>query len=94
MGPAYAFEWDPAKARSNLLKHGVAFDEACSAFGDPLGVLVHDTEHSAVEPRYLFLAMSNRSRLLVIAFAGRPPRTRLISARQANRQERRTYEEG
>ena len=91
---AYIFEWDPAKARANARKHGITFDEACTAFGDVLGVLLHDPDHSDLEPRYLLLAASNRGRLLVIAFAERPPRTRLISARQATRRERRMYEKG
>ena len=91
---AFVFEWDSAKARSNLRKHGVSFAEACTAFRDPLGVLIHDPDHSELEARFLLLATSNRGRLLVIAFAERPPRTRLISARQATRNERMTYEEG
>lgn len=52
-----------------------------------------DPDHSRDEERYLLLGMSNRRRLLVVAFAERPPRTRLISARRTIRQERRLYEE-
>jgi uncharacterized DUF497 family protein len=90
----YTFEWDPTKARINVRKHGITFDEACTAFGDPLGILVHDPDHSDREPRYLLLATSNRGRLLVVAFAERLLRTRLISARQAQRIERKIYEKG
>jgi len=89
----YEFEWDAEKAESNARKHGVTFDEASTAFGDPLSLLMHDPDHSAEEQRYLLLGMSNRRRLLVVAFAERPPRTRLISARRASRPERRCYEE-
>ena len=89
----YIFEWDPGKAEANVRKHGVTFDEAATVFGDPLNLLMSDPDHSLDEERYLLLGMSNRRRLLVVAFAQRPPRTRLISARRATRLERRRYEE-
>lgn len=89
----YIFEWDQKKAESNARKHGVTFDEASSVFGDPLGLLMPDPDHSLNEARYLVLGMSNHQRLLVVAFAERPPRTRLISARRTTRAERRRYEE-
>ena len=71
---------------------GVTFDEASTVFGDPLGLLMADPDHSEGEERYLLLGMSSNQRLLVVASAERPPRTRLSSARQATRQERRRYE--
>ena len=89
----YIFEWDPGKAKSNLKKHGVGFDEASTVFGDPLALLMPDPDHSIDEMRYVLLGMSNRQRLLVVAFAERPPKTRLISSRRATRQERKKYEE-
>lgn len=89
----YVFEWDSQKARRNVRKHGVTFDEASTVFGDPVAILMPDPDHSEAEQRYVLLGMSNRRRLLVVAFAERPPRTRLISARRATRQERRRYEE-
>ena len=89
----YIFEWDSKKAESNAQKHGVAFNEASTVFGDPLGLLMPDPDHSLSEERYLVLGMSSQQRLLVVAFAERPPRTRLISARRATRRERRRYEE-
>lgn len=63
------------------------------AKADPLAMLQSDPAHSVDEERYIVLGMSNRRRLLVVAFAERPPRTRLISARRATRKERRQYEE-
>jgi len=90
---SYIFEWDSEKARSNARKHGVTFDEAATVFGDPLSLLMPDPDHSIAEDRYVVLGLSNRQRLLVVAFAERPPRTRLISARRASPQERRRYEE-
>lgn len=89
----YIFEWDPVKAAANAKKHGVTFDEASTVFGDPLNLLMSDPDHSLDEERYLVLGMSNRRGLLVLAFAERPPWTRIISARRATRQERRQYEE-
>ena len=89
----YIFEWDPKKAEYNARKHGVPFDEASTVFGDPLALLMPDPDHSLGEKRYIVLGMSNQQRLLVVAFAERPPRTRLISARRAARRERRRYEE-
>ena len=89
----YIFEWDAKKAESNAQKHGIAFEEASTVFGDPLALLMPDPDHSIAEQRYVLLGSSNQQRLLVVAFAERPPRTRLISARQATRRERRRYEE-
>jgi hypothetical protein len=89
----YVFEWDPRKVELNVRKHGVTFDEASTVFGDPLAMLMPDPDHSIGEERYLLLGMSNRRTLVVVAFAERPPRTRLISARRATRQEQRRYEQ-
>ena len=89
----YTFEWDPEKADSNIQKHGVSFDEASTVFGDPLSLLMPDPDHSADEQRYVVLGVSAQQKLLVVAFAERPPNTRLISARRATRAERKRYEE-
>ena len=88
----YLFEWDAAKAETNRRKHDVTFDEATTVFSDPLSMLRTDPDHSLDEQRFIMLGMSNQRRLLVVAFAERPPRTRLISARRATRKERRQYE--
>ena len=90
----YEFEWDTAKAASNLKDHKVSFDEASTVFGDSLAMLMADPDHSQQEERYLLLGASLQGRLLVVSFAERPPKTRLISAREATRRERRQYEEG
>ena len=88
----YEFEWDPAKDRINRRKHGVAFDEATTVFADPLSLNMPDPDHSATEERFLVLGRSVRGRLLIVAYAERGPRTRLISARTASPAERRRYE--
>ena len=86
---SYKFDWDPAKAASNLRDHKVAFEEATTVFGGPLAMLIADPDHSEEEERYLVLGMSLRRRLLVVSFVERPPKTRLISVREATRHERR-----
>jgi uncharacterized DUF497 family protein len=89
----YIFEWDSRKAGSNLKKHGISFDEATTTFGDPLSLLMDDPRHSTDEQRFLVIGHSVQQRLLVVAFAERPPRTRIISARLATRHERSQYEQ-
>jgi uncharacterized DUF497 family protein len=86
------FEWDRRKAELNRWRHGVCFEEAATVFRDPLAVFQPDPDHSRWEWRYLVVGMSDRQRLLVVAFAERDFRTRLISARRATRSERSCYE--
>lgn len=90
----YTFEWDAEKARQNVDKHGISFEEAVTAFGDPLSVTISDPDHSDSEDRRLLMGMSRRSRLVVVAFAERGDRLRIITARLASRREKRKYEEG
>ena len=89
----YRFEWSAEKAAANFGKHGVSFDEAVTAFGDPLSVLLPDPDHSTGEERFLVMGTSTGGRLLVVSFVERPSRTRLISARLATKRERQHYEE-
>ena len=89
---AYSFDWDPEKAASNLKDHGVSFEEATTIFGDLLAMNMPDPDHSEGEQRFLVLGMSSSSRLLVVSYAERPPRTRIISARLVTPKERRQYE--
>jgi len=87
------FEWDPQKAAKNLRKHKVAFTEAATVFSDPLSATVPDPDQTAEEDRYIIVGMSNRFRLLMVAFAERGDRIRIISARELTRAERKAYEE-
>ncbi len=86
------FEWDTAKAQSNIEKHGISFVEAMTVFGDPLEVTIPDPDHSVSEARFLSLGCSERGRLLVVAYTEREDRVRLITARQASPEERKRYE--
>jgi uncharacterized protein len=91
---ALTFEWDQDKAQANLRKHRVSFDEATSAFDDPLAQMLPDDDHSIEELREILIGHSIRDRLLVISFTERGHnRVRLISARIATRHERKAYEE-
>ncbi len=88
------FAWDPRKAASNTRKHGVSFQEAATAFADPLSLTVPDPDHSEAEARFLLVGLSNRRRLVVVTHVERDDDlVRLISARLATRRERRQYEE-
>ena len=90
----FKFEWDQQKARSNLLKHGVSFDEAVSVFGDSVALTFSDIEHSEVEDRSRTYGMSNKSRLLVVVHTERSNGVRIISARKATRYEKSIYQNG
>ncbi len=87
------FEWDMAKARRNLTKHGVPFDEALTVFYDPLSATFADPDHSEEEQRYVTIGFSAKGRLLVVAHAERGQAIRIISARCATSRERRKHEE-
>ena len=87
------FEWDSRKARANVAKHGVTFDEASTAFQDGLSVNIGDPLHSEDEDRFVLVGHSHLGRLLVVVHTERGDRIRIITARLATARERRTYEE-
>ena len=94
---AIRFEWDPAKARRNVRRHGVSFEEATTAFDDDFSMTMPDPIHSIGEERFILLGQTNRSRLVVVVFTDRQAdiaSIRLISARLAEQGERHDYEEG
>ncbi len=86
------FEWDPDKADRNWSKHGVSFHEAATVFDDPLAITYADPEHSDEEERFLTFGHSGNGRFLVVSHTDREDRTRIISARQGTRKERKSYE--
>ena len=88
------FEWDPIKARKNLRKHGVSFEEASSVFYDPLAATGADPDQSEDEDRMVTFGVSSGGRLLVVAHTDRGDAIRVISGRVATKQERLIYEEG
>jgi uncharacterized protein len=87
------FEWDKKKARHNIEVHGISFDEASTAFRDPLSRTIADPLHSKGEERLVLIGESLKRRLLVVVHAERGDRVRIISARLATNKERLRYEE-
>ena len=85
------FVWDETKAMSNIKWHGVTFEEAAEAFFDPF----YQTGDASVdgEQRDFIIGYSLAQRLLLVVYTERGERTRIISARQATRSERKAYEE-
>ena len=88
------YEWNREKARVNLGKHGVSFEEAATVFLDPLAMTYADPDHSAGEEREITIGYSIRQRMLIVSHCQRAERCRIISAREATRRERRQHEEG
>jgi uncharacterized DUF497 family protein len=86
------FEWDEAKAKSNLHKHRLGFEEGVTIFNDPLIVTIPDSTHSKQEQRYISLGASVKGHILVVIHVERSDKTRLISCRKAIPRERRIYE--
>lgn len=85
------FEWDKAKNRANLAKHGVDFADAVAVFEDDLALTRPDPEARS-EPRFVTTGVDGFGRHLVVVFTERASRIRLISARVATKQERKSYE--
>jgi uncharacterized DUF497 family protein len=87
-------EWDPKKAKSNLKKHGVSFEEASTALSDPMAATGADPDHSLTEDRYVTFGVSEKDRLVVVSHTEKDETIRIISARKASKGEREFYEEG
>lgn len=87
------FAWDRRKARSNLVEHGVAFEEAQTVFPDQSARLIDDPDHSEDEDRFLLLGYSFQARCLIVSHCYRQSDSviRLISARRATAQEEEVY---
>ncbi len=88
------FEWDGRKAEQNTLKHGISFEVAVFAFDAPYALILDGEKHSTAEHRQWLIGDSGE-KVLVIVFTICLPRgnARIVSARRANRRERRLYEE-
>ena len=87
------FEWDQSKARANLRKHGVSFEEAQSVFHDEFAIQFYDADHSNEEERFLLLGLSDSARLLLVCHCERKTGDliRIISARKATKRESAFY---
>jgi uncharacterized DUF497 family protein len=85
------FEWDSAKAESNVAKHGVSFPEAATVFADPMAVYLDDGSSTG---NMVVIGTSLRERLLYVVHVERGDRDRIISARPATAAERTVYDIG
>ena len=86
------FTWDPEKARTNRIKHGVSFAEAATTFLDPLALLLDDDRHPE---RGILIGQSEAARLLFTVYLEvHDDLIRIVSARRSTSHERRRYEEG
>ena len=90
------FEWDPAKAKLNMRKHGVAFEDAQTAFSDERALIIDDPEQVEDETRLVLVGMSAALRVLVVVHVvqAEPDTIRIISARKATKSERGSYAKG
>lgn len=88
------FEWDAEKAKRNLRKHHVSFEEAATVFLDPVATTYPDPDHSNEQDREITIGYSSERRPLFVSHVQRRNRTRIISAREATRKERKQHEEG
>jgi uncharacterized protein len=90
----FEYSWDDQKASSNLRKHGVSFEEASSIFNDPLALTQTDNEHSNLEQRFITFGKSLQNRILTVSHTEINLGIRIISARKADKFERKFYEQG
>ena len=89
------FEWDEIKAKSNLKKHGVSFQEATTVFSDAMALTFDDPDHSWGEVRLLTFGRTKGNELLVVSHTElEEGNLRIISARIMTKHERRIYEDG
>ena len=87
------FEWDANKQQQNQQKHKISFEEATTVWTDPLALIAPDPIHSIIEKREWIIGKSYESRILVVVFTMREETIRIISARPANKLERKKYVE-
>ena len=94
----YKFDWDPAKAKQNLQKHGVSFERAAQVFLDPFAISIFDEKHSDNEDRWVTIGSESNEVLLILVHTFRNVDTntsivRIISARKATKEEAHQYHE-
>ena len=94
----YNFEWDPNKAKTNIEKHGISFEEATTVFHDPRALTVYDPDHSNTEDRWITLGISQKGKLLVVCHTYQQTdhhtaAIRIFSSRKTTRTESRQYGE-
>jgi uncharacterized DUF497 family protein len=94
----FNFEWDPAKAKANLRKHGVSFEQAVTIFLDPRAVSIFDHDHDEQEERWITVGTATQGNVLLVVHTffesahDQEYTVRVISARRATKREQRQYE--
>jgi uncharacterized DUF497 family protein len=86
------FEWDEKKAKINIHKHGVSFEEATTIFQDTFSLTMNDVVHSTGEERFIDIGLSSNGYILVVTYTERNNNIRIISCRKATPAERIAYE--
>ena len=84
------YQYDPQKAKANLKKHGVSFDEAYTALLDERALVIPDPDCED-EERFVLLGLSEKGRLLTVIYTMRGNTPRLISARKSTDKEQKNY---
>jgi len=84
------FEWYELKALANKTRHGISFADTFAVFEDPNALTVEDYHNH--EQRYVTMGMDAFGRVLVVVYAWRGDRIRIVSARKAVSQEVKNYE--
>jgi len=92
----YNFEWDPQKAKTNIIKHRVSFEEATTVFRDPNALSVYDTDHAGKEDRWITMGISVSGRLILVCHTYFETSEdtvilRLYSARKTTLKEKKQY---
>jgi uncharacterized protein len=90
MNAISAFEWDDAKRRANVVKHGIDFVDAVEVFDDPRQ-FAYRSPHRSSEERFVSIG-AVRGKLIAVVFTQRADKLRIISARPARRSEREQYD--
>lgn len=86
------FEWNKEKAKKNLKKHRISFEEALTVFYDPLSATFDDPDHSIDDVRFITIGYSSRDNLLMVSHTEQGKTIRIISARSATAHERKKHE--
>jgi len=95
----YNFEWDPNKAKSNISKHKISFEDAISVFKDENAISIFDDKHSLNEDRWVTIGLDKKTRTLVVIHTfieinNNNCNIRIVSARKATKKEIKLYQEG
>ena len=87
------FEWDEDKAKANIKKHGISFEDATALFDDPLLWERYDQSHSSIEEsRYFGIGQIDGFVIVASCYTSRDGRIRFINARRATSKEKKDYE--